>query len=79
MKGDINLQEKLKAAADTEAVAAIAKEVGFSLSTDESSSTGSPHSVISRAELKNVAVGDNTRYKALHYATLTPAKPIQNG
>ena len=31
----INLQEKLKAAADVDAVAAIAKEAGFSISADD--------------------------------------------
>ena len=32
VKGDTNLQEKLKAAADADAVATIAKEAGFSIS-----------------------------------------------
>ena len=35
VKGDTSLQEKLKAAADTNAVAAIAKEAGFSISADD--------------------------------------------
>ena len=35
VKADISLQEKLKAAADAEAVAAIAKEAGFSISADD--------------------------------------------
>ena len=35
VKGDTSLQEKLKAAADIDAVAAIAKEAGFSISADE--------------------------------------------
>ena len=36
VKGDTSLQEKLKAAADANAVAAIAKEAGFSISADDS-------------------------------------------
>ena len=34
VKADTSLQEKLKAAADAEAVVAIAKEAGFSISAD---------------------------------------------
>jgi predicted ribosomally synthesized peptide with nif11-like leader len=34
LKADTNLQEKLKAAADSDAVLAIAKEAGFSISAD---------------------------------------------
>ena len=35
VKGDSNLQEKLKAAVDADAVTAIAKEAGFSISADD--------------------------------------------
>jgi predicted ribosomally synthesized peptide with nif11-like leader len=35
LKVDTSLQEKLKAAADTNAVVAIAKEAGFSISADD--------------------------------------------
>ena len=35
VKADAGLQEKLKAAADADAVVAIAKEVGFMISSDE--------------------------------------------
>ena len=35
VKGDSNLQEKLKAAADFDAVLAIAKDAGFSISAEE--------------------------------------------
>ena len=35
VKADSGLQEKLKAAADSDAVLAIAKEAGFSISADE--------------------------------------------
>ena len=37
VQGDTNLQEKLKAATDANAAAAIAKEAGFSISADEMS------------------------------------------
>jgi predicted ribosomally synthesized peptide with nif11-like leader len=35
VKADAGLQEKLNAAADADAIVAIAKEVGFMISTDE--------------------------------------------
>ena len=35
VQGDTSLQEKLKAAADSDAVLAIAKEAGFSISADD--------------------------------------------
>ena len=35
VKGDTSLQEKLKAAGDADAVAAIAKETGFDISADD--------------------------------------------
>ncbi len=35
VKGDTSLQEKLKAAIDNDAVSAIAKEAGFSISADD--------------------------------------------
>ncbi len=35
VQGDTSLQEKLKAAADVDAVLAIAKEAGFSISADD--------------------------------------------
>ena len=35
VKGDTSLQEKLKAAADSDAILAIAKEAGFSISAED--------------------------------------------
>ncbi len=55
VKGDTNLQEKLKAAADANAVAAIAKEAGFSISADDL--TKAPESELSEEELDGVAGG----------------------
>ena len=54
-QGDISLQEKLKAAADADAVAAIAKEAGFSISADD---INKAQSVIT--ELSDEAVGNVT-------------------
>ena len=51
LKADTSLQEKLKAAADTNAVVAIAKEAGFSISADDF------RSELSEEELENVAGG----------------------
>ena len=55
VKGDASLQVKLKAAADTNAVAAIAKEAGFSISADDLKSA---QSEISEEELEGVAGGN---------------------
>ena len=54
VKADTSLQEKLKAAADADAVAAIAKEAGFSISADVLKSA---QSEISEEELESVAGG----------------------
>ena len=57
VKADTSLQEKLKAAADAEAVAAIAKEAGFSISADDL--TTKAQSKLSDEELEDVAGGVN--------------------
>ena len=54
VKGDTSLQEKLKAAADANAVAAIAKEAGFSISADDLTKA---QSELSEEELEGVAGG----------------------
>ena len=54
VKGDTSLQEKLKAAADANAVAAIAKEAGFSISADDLTKA---QSELSDEELEGVAGG----------------------
>ena len=53
-QGDTSLQEKLKAAADADAVAAIAKEAGFSISADDLTNA---QSELSDQELERVAGG----------------------
>ena len=59
VKGDTSLQEKLKAAADTNAVAAIAKEAGFMISADDLAKAQSELSEdeLSEEELEAVAGG----------------------
>ncbi len=54
VQGDTSLQEKLKAAADNNAVAAIAKEAGFSISADDLTKA---QSELSDQELEGVAGG----------------------
>ena len=54
VKADTSLQEKLKAAADANAVAAIAKEAGFSISADDLTKA---QSELSEEELEGVAGG----------------------
>ncbi|QNI54491.1 nif11-like leader peptide domain protein [Synechococcus sp. BIOS-E4-1] len=53
-KGNTSLQGQLKAAADTNAVAAIAKEAGFSISADDLKNA---QSEVSDEELEGVAGG----------------------
>ncbi len=53
-KGNTSLQEQLKAAADTNAVASIAKEAGFSISADDLKIA---QSKLSDEELEGVAGG----------------------
>ena len=54
VKTDASLQEKLKAAADNDAVAAIAKDAGVSISADDLKKA---QSEISEEELEGVAGG----------------------
>ena len=58
IKTDASLQEKLKAAADNDAVVAIAKVAGFSISTDDLKKA---QSEISEEELEGVAGGMRRR------------------
>ena len=55
VKDDTSLQEKLKAAADIDAVAAIAKEAGFIISVEDLKNAQSRE--ISEEELEGVAGG----------------------
>ena len=57
VKADTSLQEKLKAAADNDAVAAIAKEAGFSISADDLKSA---QSKITDEELEGTTGGEGS-------------------
>ncbi|WP_186537683.1 Nif11-like leader peptide family natural product precursor [Synechococcus sp. BIOS-E4-1] len=57
VKADTSLQEKLKAASDADAVLAIAKEAGFSVSVDDLKEAGFKQSEISDGELEGAAGG----------------------
>ena len=54
VKADTSLQEKLKAAADSDAVLAIARDAGFSISADDLTNA---QSELSEEELEGVAGG----------------------
>ena len=54
VKADTSLQEKLKAATDSDAVVAIAKEAGFSISADDLTKA---QSELSEEELEGAAGG----------------------
>ena len=54
VKGDTSLQEKLKAASDADAVVAIAKEAGFSISAEDLTKA---QSEVSDDELEDAAGG----------------------
>ena len=56
LKADTSLQEKLKAAANADAVAAIANEAGFSISADDLKNA---QSELSDEQLDGVAGGSN--------------------
>ena len=55
VKGDTSLQVKLKAAADSDAVLAIAKDAGFMFSVDDLKNA---QAELSEEELEGVAGGD---------------------
>ncbi|EAU74283.1 Nif11-like leader peptide family natural product precursor [Synechococcus sp. RS9916] len=56
VKGDTSLQEKLKAAADSDAVLAIAKAAGFTITTED---LNSHRQNLTEDELEGVAGGGN--------------------
>ena len=58
VKADTSLQEKLKAASDADAVVAIAKEAGFSISADDLKQAQSTE--LSAEELEGVAGGQGS-------------------
>ena len=60
LKADTSLQQKLKAAADSDAVLAIAKEAGFMISADDLKNA---QSELSEEELEGVAGGYGMSYR----------------
>jgi predicted ribosomally synthesized peptide with nif11-like leader len=62
VKADTSLQEKLKAAADADAVTAIAKEAGFSISADDLKMAQVTE--LSDEELEGVAGGGACKHAA---------------
>ena len=60
VKGDTTLQEKLKAAADANTVAAIAKEAGFSISADDLTKA---QSELSEEDLEGLAGGRGANFE----------------
>ena len=82
VQGETSLQEKLKAAADANAVVAVAKEAGFSISADDLTNA---QSKLSEEELEGVAGGsgteaarlamdDHLKRRKIYCALRTPAK-----
>ena len=59
VKGDTSLQEKLKAAASPEAAIEIAKEAGFSITSEDIQSMQSEPVELSDGELEGAAGGRN--------------------
>ena len=57
VKGDTNLQEKLKGASDADAALAIAKEAGFAMTAEDIQSMQSATTELSDDELEGVAGG----------------------
>ena len=68
VQSDTSLQEKLKAAADSDAVLAIAKEEGFSISIDD---IKAQQSELSDEELEGVAGGAATGFGKLGCKMIT--------
>ena len=78
VKDDSSLQEKLKTAADVDAVAAIAKETGFSISTDDLNNAQSRVRELSEEELEIVAGGlKSRRISQCHSSKLRPKKKLK--
>jgi predicted ribosomally synthesized peptide with nif11-like leader len=65
VKADAGLQEKLNAAADADAIVAIAKEVGFMISVDELQRAQAVGEELSDEELERVAGGTATDRRTL--------------
>ena len=76
VKGDTTLQEKLKAAVDADAVTAIAKEAGFSISADDLKNA---QSEISDEELEGVAGGAVRQFETAHCVCTFSCSTMHHG
>ena len=72
VQGDASLLEKLKAAADADAVTAVANEAGFSISADDLKNA---QSEISDEELEGVAGGCQFNSAALSFPPYCDVDP----
>ncbi|EAU73018.1 Nif11-like leader peptide family natural product precursor [Synechococcus sp. RS9916] len=75
VKADTSLQEKLKAAADTNAVVAIAKDAGFSISADDLTKA---QPTLSEEELEGVAGGVACTPDSQKYVPTFPDESVVN-
>ena len=75
VKADTSLQEKLKAAADADAVTAIAKEAGFSILADDLTKV---QSELSDEELEGVAGGFWPTFGAMFRCCKTVNDPMND-
>ncbi|KZR88107.1 Nitrogen fixation protein of unknown function [Synechococcus sp. MIT S9509] len=75
VKGDTSLQEKLKAASDADTVISIAKEAGFSISTDDLKKA---QSELSEEELEGVAGGANQSFEYGAIGQCLPPCPMSH-
>ena len=64
VKSDAGLQEKLKAAADVDAVVAIAKAAGFVISSED---LAKAQGDVSEQDLESVAGGEGCNYSECNY------------
>jgi len=65
VQSDTSLQEKLKAASDADAVLALAKESGFSITVDELQTI----SELSEEELENITGGSSDNKHCYYYTS----------
>ena len=76
VKGDISLQDKLKAAASPEAAIAIAKEAGFSITSEDIQSMQSASGEASDEELEGAAGGRWDRCPSWQASNCVGTRPL---
>jgi predicted ribosomally synthesized peptide with nif11-like leader len=65
VKGDTNLQEQLKSAGSNEAAIEIAKDAGFSITSEDIQTMQSAPGEVSDEELEEAAGGDRGCYRSV--------------